>query len=308
MSKFVIQKVRQMHYSISELEQLSGVSVHNIRIWERRYAALTPSRTSGNVRFYDDDQLKRLLSIASLYHAGHKISKTCSLSQEDMGKLLREEALDKLPAENRYGYFITQIINNALVFNEHAINDLIASSFEHNGVSETYKYVIYPMLVRIGLMWLTESLCPAQEHFLSSIIRQKLFVAIESTLAKQTDYKGKWLLFLPEDEDHDIGLLLASYLLRSAGYQVIYLGPKVPLNAVSNTVAATEPQNLMFFMTRSRPVDDAQLYVDKLHTLFPTEKIYFSGNRKFLSGVQLPANVHLLETLPDFENLIKQSL
>ena len=297
-----------MNYSISDLEQLSGVSVHNIRIWERRYGALTPSRTSGNVRFYDDDQLKRLLSITSLYHAGHKISKACSLSQEDMGKLLREEVSGTLPAESRYGYFISQIISSALVFNERGVNELISRSFDQNGVAETYKHVIYPMLVRIGLMWLTESLCPAQEHFLSSIIRQKLFVAIERTLADQSYAKSKWILFLPEDEDHDIGLLLASYLLRSAGHQVVYLGPKVPLSAVCNTVSATEPHNLLFFMTRSRPVDDAQLYVNRLQTLFPSQGIYFSGNRKLMGGMNRPANVHWLETLPDFEKLINESL
>ncbi|MDO3642927.1 MerR family transcriptional regulator [Mucilaginibacter sp. L3T2-6] len=297
-----------MNYSISDLEQLSGVSVHNIRIWERRYGALTPSRTSGNVRFYDDDQLKRLLSIAGLYHAGHKISKACSLSAEDMGKLLREEVSSTLPTENRYSYFISQIISNALVFNENGVNQLITKSFEQSGVTDTYKHVIYPMLVRVGLMWLTEKLCPAQEHFLSSIIRQKLFVAIDSIQSKESTAKSKWLLFLPEDEDHDIGLLLANYLLRSAGHQVTYLGPKVPLSAVDNTVAATGPQNLMFFMTRLRPVDDAQLYLNRLTASFPDHIIYFSGNRKVLSSVKCAENIHWLESLPDFEKLIGESL
>lgn len=296
-----------MNYSISDLEQLSGVSVHNIRIWERRYNALTPSRTSGNVRFYDDDQLKRLLSIAGLYHAGHKISKACRLSSEDMGRLLKDEVGDILPAENRYKYFISQIINNALVFNERGVNDHIARSFEQSGVAETYKFVIYPLLVRIGLMWLTESLCPAQEHFLSSIIRQKLFVAIDNTLDQQAG-KEKWLLFMPEDEDHDIGLLLANYLLRAADCQVVYLGAKVPLSAVSNTVAATQPHKLMFFMTRVRPIDDAQLYIDRLTALFPAVQIYFSGNRNVIGGLKCPKNIHWLETLPDFEKLITESL
>ncbi|MFD2872321.1 MerR family transcriptional regulator [Mucilaginibacter ximonensis] len=294
-----------MNYSISDLEQLSGVSVHNIRIWERRYGALSPSRTPGNVRFYDDDQLKRLLSIAGLYHAGYKISKACRLSSDDMGKLLKEEVDNTLPAENRYSYFISQIISNALVFDERGVNDHIAKSFRQNGVAETYKFVIYPMLVRIGLMWLTESLCPAQEHFLSSIIRQKLFAAIDGTVGQQAG-KQKWLLFLPEDEDHDIGLLLANYLLRAAGHQVVYLGAKVPLTAVSNTVTATQPHNLMLFMTRVRPIDDAQLYVTRLAALFPSAQIYISGNKNVMSGLKCADNIHWLATLPDFEKLISE--
>lgn len=295
-----------MNYSISDLEQLSGVSVHNIRIWERRYSALTPSRTPGNARYYDDNQLKRLLSITGLYHAGYKISKACSLNEQEIGELLRENVRETLPAEHRYGYFISQIISQALIFNERGVNELIAKSFEQNGVTETYKQVIYPMLVRIGLMWLTESLCPAQEHFLSAIIRQKLFVAIESTLTKPATKKEKWLLFLPEDEDHDIGLLLASYLLRAAGHEVTYLGPKVPISALSNTATVVQPKNLLFFMTRSRPMDDAQLYLNRLHTLFPTAYIYISGNRKVISALQAPENVYWLETLPDFEKLLNK--
>jgi len=293
-----------MNYSISDLEQLSGVSAHNIRIWERRYGALTPSRTSGNVRLYDDEQLKRLLSIAGLYHAGFKISKACALSFEDMAKYLNKEISAALPAEHRYEYFISQIINNALVFDEEAVNTLIAKSFRLNGVVDTYKYVIYPILVRVGMMWLTESLCPAQEHFLSSIIRQKLFAAIDSVSEPKQNANARWLLYLPEDEDHDIGLLLASYLLRTAGFRVIYLGAKVPLSAVANTVSVTQPENLLFFMTRARPVDDAQAYIDGLAEKFPQLRIYCSGNRRLLSGIACPQNAIWLETLPDFEQLL----
>jgi len=293
-----------MNYSISELEQLSGVSAHNIRVWERRYGALTPSRTSGNVRLYDDAQLKRLLSIAGLQHAGHKISKACSLSLDDMGVLLKEEIDATLPAADRNAYFISQIINNAIVFNERGINKLIDKSFQQSGVADTYKFVIYPLLVRVGLMWLTESLCPAQEHFLSSIIRQKLFVAIDSALNLQREDKPCWLLFLPEDEDHDIGLLLASYLLRSAGHRVIYLGPKVPLTAVSNTVNTIHPEYLLFFLTRSRPVDQAQSYLDQLSAMFPDAQIYFSGNKRVISSIDCKKNAQWLASMPDFEHII----
>jgi DNA-binding transcriptional MerR regulator len=174
-----------MNYSISDLEQLSGISVHNIRIWERRYGALTPSRTSGNIRYYDDDQLKKLLTITGLYHAGYKISKACNLSREAMQTLVKEEIKDTIPPEQRHAYFISQIINGALAFDEFAVNELIAKSFLQNGVLETYKFVIYPTLVRVGLMWLGESFCPSQEHFLSAIIRQKLFAAIDRSITGQ---------------------------------------------------------------------------------------------------------------------------
>jgi DNA-binding transcriptional MerR regulator len=296
-----------MTYSISDLEQLSGVSVHNIRIWERRYAALTPSRTSGNVRYYDDDQLKKLLGITGLYHTGYKISKACRLSSEEMQVLLREEIKDTIPPEQKHAYFISRIIDSAMIFDESAVNDLIAESFKRNGVLETYKSVIYPMLVRVGLMWLGESLCPAQEHFLSAIIRQKLFAEIDRCITGQAVAGSSWLLFLPEDEDHDMGLLLASYLLRTAGHKVTYLGPRVPFQALGKTVAGTQPKQLLFFMTRLRPVADAQAYVDKLVASFPGIKIYLSGNKRVISDIRLPEQVCWLETLPDFECIINEN-
>ncbi|MET3499913.1 DNA-binding transcriptional MerR regulator [Mucilaginibacter rubeus] len=293
-----------MSYSISDLEQLSGVSAHNIRIWERRYQAFTPSRTAGNTRFYNDDQLKKLLNIAGLYHAGYKISKACALSREEMNKLLQTEIDKTRPARHKHEYFISQIISNALIFHEYAVNELITKSFEQNGVLGTYKFVIYPMLVRAGLMWLNNSLCPSQEHFLSSIIRQKLFSAINDCMEQQQNSKPLWLLFLPEDEDHDIGLLLASYMLRTAGYRVIYLGPQVPMSALNHALESTQPHNLLFFMTRVRPIANAQAYIDQLASTFKSVKIYLSGNKQVINSVHFPKNVYWLETLPDFEQII----
>jgi DNA-binding transcriptional MerR regulator len=290
-----------MKYSISDLAQLSGISVHNIRIWERRYGALKPSRSVGNTRYYDDEQLKRLLCIAGLYHSGHKISQACMLNKEAMSALLQEQIERTLPEEHRFEYFILQIVNHGLAYNEAKINELISTSFQMNGVPDTYKCVIYPILVRMGLMWLDESLCPSQEHFLSAIIRQKLLAAIDGLNPQKDKPKSSWLLFLPEDEDHDIGLLLASYLLRAAGQRVIYLGHKVPLFALANTADATQTQNLLFFMTRARPVADAQVYIDLLSAQFPVANILLSGNAKILGSLDYPPGVTWMQTLQDFE-------
>jgi MerR family transcriptional regulator, light-induced transcriptional regulator len=295
-----------MQYSISDLEQLSGVSVHNIRIWERRYGALQPLRTAGNTRFYDDEQLKRLLCIAGLYHAGHKISRACGLSNEDMSKLLQQDIDHESSAEHRYEFFISQIINNSLIYNEQKISALIATCIEQNGVLDTYKLVIYPTLVRMGLMWLNGGLCPSQEHFLSQIIRQKIFAAIDNLNTGQTA-GGRWILFLPEDEDHDIGLLLASYLLRANGHQVVYLGPRVPLSSLVKTADNIQPNNLLFFMTRVRPIANAQAYMDVLSNRFPHTNIYVSGNKRVLEEINYPANLKWMESPNAFEQVVKNN-
>lgn len=295
-----------MKYSISDLAQLSGISVHNIRIWERRYGALKPSRTVGNTRYYDDEQLKRLLCIASLYHAGHKISRACTLDKETMSALLQEQIGHTTTEIHQFDSFILQIVHHGMAYNEARINELISVCFEINGVQETYKHVIYPILVRMGLMWLDESLCPSQEHFLSAIIRQKLLAAIDSLTPVLPAEDSGWLLFLPEDEDHDIGLLLASYLLRAAGQKVIYLGAKVPLYALANTAEATRPKNLLFFMTRARPAAEAQAYIDLLSVQFPASNILLSGNTKLMGSLDFPQGFTWLKNLQDFEQHIHE--
>jgi DNA-binding transcriptional MerR regulator len=292
-----------MQYSISDLEQLSGISVHNIRIWERRYNALQPSRSVGNIRFYDDDQLKRLLNIAGLYFSGFKISKACAMSKEETELFLQQEINATVSHENQYEYYISQMISKAMAYEEYEVNRLITRSFERNGILNTYKFVMYPLFVRLGLMWRQDSLCPSQEHFFSSVFRQKLYAAIDNCPPPKQGSQ-KWLLFLPEDEDHDIGLLLASYLLREAGIQVIYLGAKVPLFALKNTIASTAPEKLLFFMTRVRPVADAQKYLADITELFPGRQIYFSGNPKVLAELSFQEDVRWLRGLVDFENIL----
>ncbi|MGY3212913.1 MerR family transcriptional regulator [Mucilaginibacter sp. HD30] len=296
-----------MQYSISDLEQLSGISVHNIRIWERRYGALKPLRTAGNTRFYDDEQLKRLLCLAGLYHAGHKISRACGLSKDDMSDLLQQDIDKESSAEHRFEFYTSQIINNSLIYNEQKISALITSSIEQNGVLDTYKLVIYPTLVRMGLMWLNGRLCPSQEHFLAQIIKQKIFAAIDNLNTQQTSGAKRWILFLPEDEDHDIGLLLACYLLRANGHKVTYLGPRLPLSSLINTAEATQPQNLLFFITRIRPTTNAQAYVNELSAKFPTTSIYVSGNKKVLTEINYPVNLKWMESPNAFEQVAKNN-
>ncbi len=301
----ILYYLDKMQYSISDLEKISGVSVHNIRIWERRYGALKPSRTAGNTRFYDDEQLKRLLSITGLHHAGHKISRVCGLSDNDMSQMLQQDIAGTIANQHRHEYFISQIVNNSLIYNEQKLSELVTSSFEQDGILNTYKFVIYPLLVRIGLLWLNGKVSPSQEHFLSQIIRQKLFAAIDACDVKTPANTKGWLLFLPEDEDHDIPLLLANYLLREAGQRVIYLGPRVPLDTLVDAVSVTRPEYLLLFMTRMRLPSEAQSYLNALSSQLNGITIYISGNSKIMHSVILPENIKLLENPADFESIIK---
>lgn len=293
-----------MKYSISDLEQLSGVHVHTIRIWERRYHALEPMRSAGNTRFYDDHHLRRLLNIVSLSQSGMKISQVCALSDLEIDQLLKLEIEETISADVQYEYYIAQMLKSGLVYNEVRFNQLITKCIQKHGMTDSYRYVLYPLLVRLGLMWRRDEICPAQEHFLSNIIRQKLFVAINEVVVKDKT-SAPWLLFLPEDEDHDIGLLFAWYTLKILGERVIFLGGRVALDSLKDAMQYNQVQNLLLFMVHSRPVNNAERYLKALSDSFEHTKIHLAGNSKLISQLNLPGNITWFQSIPDLEAAIK---
>lgn len=292
-----------MTYSISELEQLSGIPTHTIRIWERRYNALAPVRSSGNTRLYDDKQLRRLLNIVSLNQSGLKISNVCALNEEDVDRLLQKEMDHTVPADANYEYYISQIISNGFLYDELKVDQLLSKCLLFYGMLDTYRNVIYPLLVRLGLMWQKDKICPSQEHFLSGIIRQKIFSAIND-IPLSFKPKSTWLLFLPEDEDHDIGLLLANYILRVSDHKVIYLGAKVPLDAIKNAMSNVKADNVLLFMTRVRPINDAVTYLDQLNNVLDHAFIHLAGNTKLIGEIELKSNMKWLQNIQELEQTL----
>jgi DNA-binding transcriptional MerR regulator/methylmalonyl-CoA mutase cobalamin-binding subunit len=303
LSRFIVVKLNKMKYSISDLEQLTGVSTHNIRIWERRYHALEPMRSPGNTRFYDDKQLKKLLDIVSLSQSGLKISRICSLTEEEIASFLNKEQDQTISENHNFEFYISRLLNSGLAYNEPAFDGLLSESITKYGVRQTYTEVIYPMLVRLGLMWRREHICPGQEHFISSIIRHKI-ISVTNSLAAVNSSAPAWLLFMPEDEEHDIGLLFANYLIRSFGHRVIYLGTKVPLQSLHHAAVNNDIRHFLLFMVRSRPIDEATAYLKNLGELYPDKKIFVAGSLK-ASDVELSKNVTLFSSVSDFEKIIQ---
>ncbi|MBY0541995.1 MAG: MerR family transcriptional regulator [Sphingobacteriaceae bacterium] len=292
-----------MQYSISDLEQLSGVHAHTIRMWEQRYNALVPHRSAGNTRYYDDEHLVKLLNIVSIHQKGLKISKICALSQDAIHHLIEEDIQETVSKNQQFEFYITQLLNFGMSYNEAAFDNLLSKCINDNTLTETYSSVIYPMLVRLGLMWRKDSICAAQEHFLTNIIRQKICAAINDLPVPSSD-KKTWVLFLPQDEEHEIGVLFANYLLRQAGKRVIYLGSRVPLSSVKEVVKLNKVDSLMLFMVQAKLTNEAQKYIDEISVAFKKTKIYLAGSQKLIENIQLPKGIQWLRGINEFEVLV----
>lgn len=294
-----------MQYSISDLEQISGVQAHTIRMWEQRYNALVPHRSAGNTRYYDDQHLVKLLNIVSINQKGLKISKICALSQQAIHDIIEEDIQETVSQNQQFEFYITQLLSFGMSYNEAAFDSLLTKCIDENSLKQTYSLVIYPMLVRLGLMWRKDSICAAQEHFLSNIIRQKISAAINDLPIPTVNAKA-WVLFLPQDEDHEIGILFANYLLRQSGKRVIYLGSRVPISSLEQVLATNKVERMLFFMSNAKITADAQNYIDKISLTFKKIKIYLAGSHQIIEKLQLQQGIKWLKNIDDFEALISE--
>ena len=289
-------------FSISKLSQFSGIKAHTIRMWEQRYNALNPGRSEGNTRYYDNIQLRRLLNIVSLMDSEYKVSELCTMSDEKLSELTGN-LTPELKTDERNEYFIAQLLTASITYDEAHFEKVFSQCLLKQGLKETYNQVIYPLLNRIGLMWTKDTIVPAQEHFISNLIRQKLFSALDSLPPAKTDAET-WLLFLPENEHHDMGLLFANYLIRSAGKKVFYLGDNVPFSSLESAVKDTKAQNMLLLLVHYDFVKDTQDYIDQLSHNFSSKNIFIAGNQKLISKLSLGSKLHWLKSIEELNTLL----
>ncbi|MHA4806775.1 MerR family transcriptional regulator [Flavitalea flava] len=289
-------------FSISQLAQYSGVKPHTIRIWEKRYNALKPNRSEGNTRYYDNSQLRRLLNIVGLMDTEYKVSELCAMPDEKIFRLLEEWKV--VTHSETAGLFVSQLIAAGMEYDEPRFSALFAQCQHRYGMLDTYLKVVYPMLVRIGLMWSCDTLPAAHEHFISNLLRQKLFSAID-TLPPAVSSPETWLLFLPENEFHEIGLLFAQYLIRLSGKKAIYLGANVPLISLNAALKDLSPDNLLLFLVHHDLPEDAQQYLDGIRTRFAGKKMFVAGSHALIGHLRTGKKIHWLQSVEDLESQLK---
>lgn len=281
--------------SIRELENLSGVKAHTIRIWEKRYNLFNPDRTDTNIRTYSGDDLKKLLNITSVMKQGMKISKVCSLSDEEIIEIIEE--IEKQDIENAKEILVNDLIVASLNCDITLFEDTFSKTVKTVGMEETIEGVIYPMLNRIGLLWSVNKLTPAQEHFASQMVRQKLFSAINSLPNKDNGHRI--LCYLPEAERHEIGLLYAYYLIKKSGNVCVYLGADVPLNGVQECVENAQINMVLILFMLPRKYEVLLSYLRDIDTHIKVDTIFIGGiNQESIKNERFK-RINFLEKIDD---------
>lgn len=232
-------------FTIKDLENLSGIKAHTLRIWEQRYNFLKPERTFTNIRYYSNNELKTILNIALLNKYGYKVSHIDKMTEDE----IRDKVLTLNQQEAQQERIVNELVQHMVDLNTHAFEETLSSYILARGIERTITQIIFKYMEKIGILWLTNHINPAQEHLVTNIIRQKLIVGIEG-ISTPLKVNKTILLFLPEAEYHEMGLLFMYYLLKSRGIEVIYLGCNVPLADVGYVVKVKKPDFLYCHVTR----------------------------------------------------------
>lgn len=280
-------------YSISDLEKLSGIKAHTIRIWEQRYAIIQPQRTKTNIRYYQDQDLKLLLNIALLNKNGIKISKIAKMSEQEIAE--KVSAISEVNFE--YGTQLDALTISMIEMDEFKLDRIISTNIQQLGFERTMLEIIYPFLDKLSVLWLTGSISPVQENFMSYLIRQKLIVAINELPLTQSNQTKKFILYLPEGERQELSLLFMTYLLKSRKHHVIYLGQEISISDLADACKIRNPDFLFTMVTETFAKEPVQKYIESLAESFPDCHILLSGYQVVAQEVFPPENVSILKSL-----------
>ncbi|MFT4525118.1 MAG: methanogenic corrinoid protein MtbC1 [Granulosicoccus sp.] len=255
-------------YSIKDLERLSGIKAHTIRMWEKRYDLIAPSRSCFNVRCYCEKELKHLLNIAMLNKHGHRISKIAVMERNQIANEVKEIVDQDRPMSGCIGQLTTAMVD----MDRQKFDEMLSGCTQTYGVEHTWVGVVYPFLEKVGLLWQLNSVHAAQQYFAHNLIRQKLIVEIDKASQKTAINRKVFLLFLPKGSTNELGILFYHYLISDQGHDVVYLGADIPLDQFTQVAEWHKPN---YVLTTAKGTDTSK-ELSK----------YFAGLSNKLNGVK----------------------
>lgn len=279
-----------VRYSIKDLEQLSGIKAHTIRIWEKRYNLFEPERTPTNIRYYSDEDLKKLLNVTILNRNGYKISNIVSMDNHEMNDRIIEISDSFHDFTNQ----IEQLTLAMIDFDEVRFERVLSSSVIKIGFDETVTRILYPFFERIGVLWQIGTIYPAQEHFVSNLIRQKIIIAIDGQIGNYKENPSTFLLFLPPNEWHELGILFYNYLIRKAGHNVIYLGQSLPLEDLAEIKSKQKIDYLLTSFTSPLSNKKYTELINQICDSFKENKVYLTGIQVTAHDLTYPSNIEII--------------
>lgn len=293
-------------FSIKDLESLTGVKAHTIRIWEKRYNLLEPSRTDTNIRKYDLTNLKRLLNVTFLYDHGFKISKIARLNEAEIGEQINELA------KTNSDEFARKSFKTAMFdFDQHLFSETYNKLLQKRSFEEIFQEILMPLLYEIGLLWQTGTIDPSHERFISELVKQRIILNISKVQEKRDKREvPAFALYLPYEEIHEIGLLYANYQIIAAGFNTVYLGTNIPISSLKYILKHYDKITFVSYFTVKPDSESIYQYVQRFQEEICTTKkmnLWMMGWK--VQGIipgKLPTNVSVIHNLEDLHQKLKK--
>ncbi len=281
-------------YSIKDLEHLSGIKAHTIRIWEKRYGLLDPDRTDTNIRSYSDRDVRRILNVAMLVKSGYKISTVASFDEQKLqSEVIRINRNSIDPDKN-----IDQLLFLTVNLDSFGFEKLMNLIISQNGFRKTIEHVIFPFFERIGILWQAGSIFTAHEHFVSNLIRNR-FIR-ETGNFESSEASKSVLFFLRENEWHELSLLYFNFLAAQAGLRCVYLGQSLPFEDLANLLTASKYDFVCTSFIHAIEKPEIERYLANLSLVFNQDKILIAGRQVAIHKPKLPSNVVVIRNSNDF--------
>jgi len=290
------------NYSIKDLENFTGIKAHTIRMWEKRYNIVTPKRTCTNIRFYDDDDLKKLLNVSVLNRHGVKISNIVTFSDESASEKILNYSQSKNDTETQVEGLVLAMID----LDEMKFEKIFNTAVINLGFEEAILKLMYPFFEKIGILWQIGSINPAQEHFISNMLRQKLIAATDGIIQKANSRSRSFVLFLPEGVYHELGLLFLQYILKKNQHKVFYLGESVPVEGLIEVARAKNVNYFVLSLISSITKPEIIRYLQILADQFPNHTIFLTGSGIRNIEFQIPKNIRPIESIDKFKKELDQ--
>lgn len=294
-------------FGIRDLENLSGIKAHTIRIWEKRYGLLNPERTETNIRTYSLQSLQKLLNITLLYNNGYKISKIAEIPEAEINTRVREIVSQNSVKSHAINAFKLAMIN----FDQSLFQKTYSGLLAEKSFREIFWEVFMPLLHELGLLWQSDTIGPAHEHFITHLIKQKIYTSTEKLQSLEPNENARvFVLFLPENEIHEIGLLFANYELILRGHKTIYLGQTIPLESLVDLKKYYDNPYFVSYFTVTPTKDDLHQYLEdfqeKLRAEMPGRLWILGRQTEHLTDTKLPENIAIFHSIEEMLNELKK--
>ncbi|MCR9174304.1 MAG: cobalamin B12-binding domain-containing protein [bacterium] len=291
--------MKKSQYSIKDLENLTDIKAHTIRIWEQRYGLLSPKRTDTNIRYYEDQDLKKLLNVNLLYTKGYKISKIAALTDEEIIEKSKEIIVNERKWDDDE---VDVLLMGIIELDEHKIQNILGRIYDEHGIEHLFSRTITPLLIKMGELWQLNSLSVGHEHFFSNIYRGFVLSKI-AALEPPKKLDKKILMFLPPNEEHELSLLVYQYMFKREGWQVYYLGISVPFEDLKISYDQIKPDLTLTSLIAKSSEKEFESLIKGIQKTIPPKELVLSGGMSSLYKEKLAPGVRLIESEKDLKAL-----